>query len=488
MRKTPALCVILMASCIGAYSQATFFQDACAFYSYGIAGVDQIMAPTGEPGIFREQENGYNVNTGFGFKANVAYVYDLYVKLIARSRMGSPYQELQLTPASYDSFSLSVDSLYGKIDIFNGLKLNLPIGLYLTAGKFQAAAANYGKVSLYGMDSALNMIKLKTDVNVGLDVSYTFGVLEQMLETTYSSITLQAYTGGRFDDMIQRLYDTNGVNDHGNVVPASFDWQIFAALKLNSLVLPFGTLSAEADYMYNGAGIYSGNSFGASVLLTPTLVKPREVSEDSYETPTPMSQAMLTLPVGLGFAFYDKNIDALAGNVSPDVGLGTIDFRNTIRAAASVGARFLIEYVAAADLTLSGTYTLVNHFWRSPISIFGASADAKFTWQEKYFIGGGVIFGTLTDVTWQSTADAPSAEDYLHTFTLPQNMGWEAYLGITIGKAVITAGVNNNKGLSMNYGLESLKDGEMKYRQPGTTDDQKLWETFGIFLKATLKI
>jgi hypothetical protein len=171
-----------------------------------------------------------------------------------------------------------------------------------------------------------------------------------------------------------------------------------------------------------------------------------------------------------------------------DLDNDTVDFRNTIRAGASLGARFVVEYVATADLNFACSYTNVNHIYRNPISLIGLSADGKFTWAEKFFIGGGVILGTLSDVTWQ-TADVTSGDDYLHTFTVSQNLGWEVYAGINIGtKCTITIGMNNNKGLAMNYGLESIKDGEIKYRQKDTAAADELLETFGVFLKAVLKI
>jgi hypothetical protein len=368
----------------------------------------------------------------------------------------------------------------------NGLKLTAPVDLFLTGGKFSVAAANYGKVSLYGMESALNMLKLGTNVNLGIEAAITFGVLEQMLETTYSSLTLQVVSGGLFDEGIPRLYDTDGAYMHGKIVLGEYDWQLFASLKLNGLALPFGALSAEGVYTYNGAGIYSGHSFGASVLLTPKIFLEQEISAEEVTSSTPT----LAFPIGLSFAFYDKNIDALGASVGTDLTNSTVDFRNTIRAGAALGAKLVVPYVVAADLTFAGSYTYMNHIYRDPISLIGLSVDGKLTYADQYFIGGGLILGTIGDVTWQTSSGVASGlDDYRHTFTLAQNLGYEAYLGINIGsKCRITLGMNNNKGLAMNYGLESIKDGEIKYRQKNTDTADGLFETFGVYLKATLTL
>ncbi len=457
--------IMLIAFSIAAYSQASISEDISAFYAFGIAEPDQAIS--GIVGTYEFLKNGFYVDTNITAKINVAYVYDIAIKLKARKRVGSPYGELQLTFAAPQDFGVSLDSAYGKIDVLNGLKLDSPVDLFLTAGKFEVKASNFQKVSLYGIESALNMLKLKTDLNLGAEAAITFSTREQLFETTYSDLVLQVITGGLLDESIERLYDTDGsMSSHGLPVIGEYDWRLFSSLKLSNYVLPFGVFSAEGIYTYNGAGIYSGHSFGASTLLDITIIP-----------------ELLSIPVGAGFAFYDKNIDTLAGEV-------WADFRNTIRAGAGLGARFDIPFTVSAALNFGGSFTYINHIYREPISIFGLCVDGKCTAFDSFFIGAGVVLGTLTDVVWQTRSDVSSMyDDYRHTFTLPQNLGFEAYTGINIGtKCSITMGVNNNKGLSMNYALESVKDGEYKYRQKDTAAADGLYETFSVYLKTTLKM
>jgi hypothetical protein len=453
---------MLIAFSMSAYSQASVSEDISAFYAFGIAEPDQVISGVGL-GTYEFLKNGFYVDTNITTKINVAYIYDIAIKLKARSRVGSPYGELQLTYAAPQAFTVSVDSAYGRIDVLNGLKLDSPIDLFLTAGKFEVKASNFQKVSLYGIESALNMLKFKSDLNIGLETGMTFSTMEQLFETTYSNLVLQVVAGGFLDESIERLYDTDGsMSSHGQPVIGEYDWRLFSSLKLANYVLPFGVISAEGIYTYNGAGIYSGHSFGASALLNLTIVP-----------------ELLSVPIGAGFAFYDKNIDALAGDV-------WIDFRNTIRAGAGLGARFDIPFTVSAALNFGGSFTYINHIYREPISIFGLCVDGKCTAFDSFFIGAGAVLGTLTDVVWQTRSDVSSMyDDFRYTFSPLQNFGYEVYTGINFGtKCSITMGMNNNKGLAMNYTLESFKDGEIKYRQK----DAELYETFSVYLKTTLKM
>jgi hypothetical protein len=475
------LCAALTVAGFAA-AQASVSEEVTAFYSYGIADETQVI-DSGEPGTYEFERNGYSVNANLGFNASLADIYEIVVKLNTRSRAGSPYLPLQLASASQTGFSLSLDSAYGRINLLDGLKVASAIdvavtggrfALILTGGKFGTGASNYNKVTRYGLESALNMIKISNDLNFGLEAVISFQEIEQMIGTEYSSLTLQLVSSGRFDEGVERLYDDDGsISTHGKVVLGEYAPQLLASLKLDKYVLPFGVLSAEGMYALNGAGIYSGHSYGASFLLDTNIIP-----------------FVLTVPVGAGVAVYEKNIDALGAQTGTGLADATIDFRNTIRAGFGLGIRYVDIYVKAAEFHLGGSFTRIEHMYRNPISLIGVAADGRFSYRERFFIGGGAILGTVSDVTWSTREGVSSMfDDYSRTFKPEQNFGYEVYGGVNIGSKVgFTLGVNNNKGLTMNYGLESVKDGLIKYRQKNTEAADRLYETFGVFMKLSMKM
>jgi hypothetical protein len=460
-------------------------EDLTGLYSYGIAGSDQAVssAASSQPGYYYYQKNGYYLSTNLSAKINVANLYDMFMRLNVRSRSGSPYQELQLTNASNQVNIVSLDSAYGRVDVTAALKLRPPVNVYFQFGKFAPAPSNYQKVSLYGTESSLGMLKLNSDLYAGFEVMKIFSTIEQVLDTSYSSLSLQAYINADIDEAVQRLYDVDGsIGMHGQAVIGAYAPEVFAALKLNGYSLPFGLLSAEAVYTLNGVSIYAGNSFGASACLALDLIPANE----DFIT--------LTLPISLGGAYYEKNIDFLGATTGTDssivAGADTTDFRDTIDLGAGIGLKYAAMYDKTAEIYLAGSYTSVKHIYRDPISVIGASLDGKFTLQDTLFVGGGVMLGTLGTVNWATKKGIASVvDDYHHSFTLAENLGWEAYVGLNAGtKCSIVLGANENKGLSMNYGLESIHDGETKFRQKGSTSSDNEFETFGIYLKTTFKM
>lgn len=480
-RAAAVLCVALAAVGFAA-AQASVSEEVTAFYSYGVADETQVI-DSGEPGTYEFERNGYSVNANLGFTASLVDIYDIVIKVNARNRAGSPYLPLQLASASQTGFSLSLESAYGRINLLDGLKVASPIdvavtggkfAVILTGGKFGAGASNYSKVTRYGVESALNMVRISNDLNLGLEAALSFQAIEQMIGTEYSSLTLQFVSSGRFDEGIERLYDTDGsIATHGKVVVGEYAPQLFASLKLNRYVLPFGVLSAEGVYALNGAGIYSGHSYGGAVLLDTNIVP-----------------FVLTVPVGAAVAVYEKNIDALGAQTGTGLADSTIDFRTTLRAGLGLGIRYVDIYVKSAELHVGGSFTRIEHLYRDPISLIGLAADGRFSYRERFFVGGGAVLGTLQDVTWSTREDVPSMfDDFSRTFTLAQNFGYEVYGGVNIGSKVsVTLGMNNNKGLAMNYGLESVKDGLIKYRQKDTAAADRLYETFGVFMKLSAKM
>jgi len=396
------------------------------------------------------------------------------VKLNTKGRIGSGYVPLQLVPASAQSFAITVDSAWGKLNALNILGLADPFDLYVMAGKYQSSATNLHRVTLYGTESVVNMVKTANTLNAGLELTYKVVDPEAIPGSVPTLFSVQAVSALVTDEGVARLYDTDGSqSNHGKAVIGKYAPQLFANVKVTNLILPFGTLAAEGVYAMNGAGIYSGNSVGASALVTTTLVPD-----------------LISLPVGLGVAYYEKNIDVLSGSIGTDIADKTVDFRDALRFGWGAGFRYLVADELAIDANLGGSFTQLSHIYRDPIGLLGLSVDGKVTVAGSYFVGCGAIAGTLSDVVWKTKADVASIyDDYRKTFKPGDNFGYEAYAGLNLGtKGSLVLGMNNNKGLAMNYGLESLRDGEYKFRQKGTASADKLYETCAVYLKASFKL
>lgn len=453
------------------WGQTSVSQEVTAFGSYGLADTEQAIHRTTEAGTYDYQKNGTSLNTTLTFTSKVAYFYDIVVKLNAKSRVGSPYRDLQLAPASVQNLGLTVDSAYTRLNLLNVLGLADPFDLYLTAGKYAPQASNFQKQSPYGTESALNMLKLANTLNTGLELTYKLPVAEPVAGAPVPTLSLQTATALNFDEGAERLYDTDGLlGNHGTKVLGKYAAPIFSSIKLTNLDLGFATVAAEGIYSLNGGGTFSGNSFGASALVTGQLIP-----------------GVLTLPVGLGVASYEKNIDVLAGAVRSDTDALTVDivdYRDTLRVGASTGLHYQVPDELGLDLNLAGSYTQIKHYQRDPLSLMGASVDGRVTLLGTYFVGAGVVLGTLADTTWKPSSGSPASK---MVFLISENYGAEAFAGLNLGaKGSLVVGVNNNKGLALNYGLESLKDGEYKFLQKGS--DNALYETCAVFLKASFRL
>jgi hypothetical protein len=472
MRRSVLFLVILCAAVL-ARAQISVGGEAVVFGSHGVAGIDQAI-DSGEPGAYAYEKNGFYVSSYLTFKGSLETKGDLVVRLLARGRTGSPYFEFQLAPASGQDVSLSVDCAYGKVNVFGSLGLSLPFDLNLSFGKYPVYAADYGGITRYGMDSALTMVKLANDFNLGLELRHDFLDGNLYTDLGFPYLSLQLYGGALSDEAIPRLYDTDGsVSSHGKVVIGEYAPQLLATLRLENYLLPLGLLSAEAVYTMNGAGIYSGNSLGASASLSLPLVPSR-----------------LNLPLGIEFAYHEKNVDALGASTGSGLLDSSTDFRGTMRAGFGAGIKYAVPYGSSAEASLGLSWTRVEHIYRDPVQFIGLSFDARYNPQNSFFVGGGVILGTLADVTWATRAGVPTLYDnYRHVFSLLQNFGLEAYAGMNVGqKSSVVIGANDNRGLAMNYGLESLRDGEVKFRQKGSTAGDGLYETFGVYVKAIYKL
>jgi hypothetical protein len=476
--------VLILSIGVRAVAQSAVDNEITLFYSYGVAGEDQ-MLPDTLPGVYDEQKNGYYGSATVDFSGSVTNRYDFYMRLAARSRVGSPYLGMQLSPATPTDFSVSLDTVYARLllgDIFfsDFEILGADVGMALKVGKF-ALAAPGNSVSRFGLESAVGMLKTSNSGTVDLVTTLEFPDISQTYDGKRSSLSLEMASGGLIDEAIQRLYDTDGsISNHGKPVIGEFAPQLFGQLVLDGYVLPFGILSAAAGYAYNGAGIYSGHSTGASSQLAI-----------QFESGT------LQVPVSAGFSFHEKNIDVLGAATGNTLDIDTTDFRHTMRAGVAVGLQYsprMIGVLGAqrvvGDLSLSGSFTNVRHIYRDPVSVFGLALDGQYLLTRNIYVGGGAVLGTLGNVTWQTRADVPPVlDDYSHTFTLAQNFGYEAYVGVDVlDSARVSIGFVNMRGLALNYGLESIQSGLVKYRQPGTAISDELWETMGVYILTSVRL
>ena len=445
-----------------------FSGDLTTIYTLGNAADTQKIPEPGA-GSYAEDLTKPARKNGFFTAANIYVDFhplpwlDGYFKIYAQSRPGSVYLPLQMENLDAKDFSLTLDAVYGRASILQALNLDVPLDLYVKAGKYKAQASSFGAVSRYGTEQILYMMNTKTDFTyeLGVDLELPFK-LNAAIAANY-----------RLNEATQRYYDKDGMQDHGIPVPNKFAPQILGMAKLEGWDLPGGMLSAELLYGNNVSNIYSGHSAGLSARYN------LGISDD------------ISLPIGLIFSYYQKNIDLLANAaVVPEKGDNTMDYRDSLGAGLGAGFRYSSDFFRA-DFNLAGTFFLIKHYYRDNLPLFKLSADALFTFQKHYFLGAGFIAGTLGDVTWKTSNGADLSKGggyYEHTFTFGENVGYEIYAGLNLSSAgKIIIGFNQNKGLSLNNMLEAKTDGQMKYKQLDTEWKDRLVEAGGLYFKFTAK-
>lgn len=450
----------------GAYEPPVFnvTGNLTSIYTLGNAAQDQMLTTGTGSGAYEEQKNGYYTQANLFVLFQPVSFLEGYFKLTATARPGSFYVPLSLEPNSTSNFAVDFDAVYGKVSVFDALGLSLPAALSVKTGKFKAEAVNYQNISKFGLETILDVMETANTYNYEIEAAF---------KPTGDFALTAAFVGNyRFDEGIQRLYDDDGgVGPHGNPELGKYDSQLMAFVGLHDFELAGGPLNAELVYGKNVSNIYSGHSFGFDA---------------GYRLP--LFSDTLIIPIGLGVAWYEKNIDLLARNASTGMGSATYDFRNTLSGALALGLR-LTGGDIGVSANLAGSFTRLEHIYRDPLSVIALALDAECTYRNRYVLGAGVVAGTLADVQWQTKSDINPALDgggYDHTFTLADNIGFEIYGGINTGKnSRILVGFNQHKGFAMNYNLENKPEGQMKYKLAGSEAADALYESGGLYLKFT---
>jgi hypothetical protein len=459
----------------GTEKSFTVSGDLTTIYTLGNADATQLLdaTPGGYYGSPSNRQDGAKKN-GFYTAASLSASFkpeqwlDGYFRFLSTSRPGSFYLPLQMESYGAESFALALDSVYGKANVFSALTTSeLPADLYVKAGKYKAEASNYGSVSKYGAEAILDMLE------TGNDFNYEIGGVLNLGDRRVSAGFVTNYL---FNEAVQRYYDEDGGVTHGIAVVGEYDGQYLSMLKLQDLVIP--GLAAEVLYGRNTGGkdTYSGNSFGFSAGYKP-------MSGWSIGS----SGALLPV-IGVEFGYFEKNLDVLSRSAilnESSLNNSTKNFRDTHTAGLAAGLRYLGKDFNI-DINLAGVWTSVTHYYRNDISILKLSLDAMCT-LDRYFIGGGFIAGTLSDVEWKTNSNVAEALDnYNHTFMVKENTGFEVYAGLFLSsKSKLVIGFNQNKGLALNNMLEAKTEGQVKYTQADarSVTSNKLVEAGGLYCK-----
>jgi hypothetical protein len=440
--------------------------DLTTIYTLGNAESSQALGSGAGNGAYEDQKNGYYTNANVYFSFRPTAFLEGYTKIAATHRPGSLYVPLQLEYVGASDFAVSFDTLYGKLSVLEALSLKSPVNIFLKAGKFKTEPSHFGRISKFETESVLYMLKTATTYNyeVEADLRSALTVGPFWMSAAFTS-------NFKFDEAVPRLYDLDGtVSAHGQPVLGEYAPQLYASLKLHELnFLGNSKVAAELLWALNGANIYSGHSAGGSLRYALTAIPDT-----------------LTVPVGVSLGWYQKNIDILSGTADTAQGRATTDLRETLSFGYAAGARFSSGPIAV-DMNIAGAVSSIGHIYRDTLSIASLSLDAQFTYNNTFFAGGGVIFGALGDAEWKTSDSLSAALDgggYKHTFSLAENLGYEIYGGIRfLPYCRVIIGFNQNKGLAMNYTLESRADGQIKYRQAGTSVSDSMLETGGLFIK-----
>jgi len=423
--------------------------------------------------------NGFMTRMDFSMMFSPVSWAELYLQFRARSRPGNPYIPLTLAAAGYDNFSLSFEQAWGRASLIKGVGLELPFDLAVKAGLFDSVPASFQVVTRFGTENVYSRIRSGNALSVQLEGAVPVPFAQ--------SLFLRVATRQQLNESIGTIYDTDGsLGQHGTgpVVDQPFALPLFASAQLQGIETPVGMAFAELVYALNGDGIFSGHSFGAGGRL--------DISVPGLD---------MILPVGIGAALLEKNIDPMA-RASHDISNGnalfavpgswpdfntnfsTVSFRRSLRLGFGAGLRWNISALGI-QANVGYSYSQVAHIYRDTLTLHSASADLRVVYDNRFFVGGGVFLGTLTDAEWR-TGDNPDNREsgFSQVFRLAENMGFEAHAGVYLGgRSRFVFGYNLNRGLSMNHGIEAMSEAQIIVMQSGAGIADGLFQTGGFFTK-----
>jgi len=436
-------------------------------------------------------ETGYYGMMNFSMMFSPVPYFETFIKFLAQYRPGSPYIPLQLEESDPKTFSdFSIDSAYARVNAIEGLGLDLPLDIWLKAGKFDTTASYFNRVARHGSErtSVLGSLRTTNQYSMQLEAAYHLPFLAETFSLGFT-------TNMKLKDSIPVLLDDDdfisGIEIWHGDPKTNADIPFHASLKLENIFLPFSEdsfASIELIYAYNAMHIFSGNNFGIGLGAT-------------------MSFGDITIPIGLSAAFYGKNIDPIAGmaqygdectyfslyerngfhfdpTAQKSWDSNTISNRQSFRAGFDAGVQYT-NSLLSVDCNLGFIYSQVAHIYRDTLSLLSLTAGLQAAIQDRYFIGGGIFLGSLTDTEWKTKADVdPAKDDFFREFKLAENLGFEVFGGLMFGNnAKLVLGYNVNKGLSMNNYIEALPDAQIKYRQKDSNFEDGLFERGGFFTK-----
>ena len=450
-----------------------FSGEMTGMNTIGLQENDQAIeskAASNPSGIFINKKNSFYTSISCNMLFNPVSTVDVYAKVQARYRPGSPYIPLQLSGASSETFSISMDSAYGRINVLKGLSLTSPADLFIKVGKYNTSPSNFQNVSRYGAESVMSKLQTNSIYALQLEAAYS--------PPWADSLGLSATTNQLLNQQITQI---NG--DTGETIEDKFDFPLHLALKVKKITSPFGPISAELLYVYNAEDFYSGNNFGADL---------------GWEIMFP-GHPNVSFPIGMCFARYEKNIDPFAEtaldssnrnfvNSDPN-DQNTTSFRESIRTGLALGLRYGSSNNIKAEINSGFSLSRVAHVYRETISIGSLSLDLRLTFGGWVFAGGGLFLGTLSNTEWKTKDAVDPANDsngYVHVFKPGQNLGYEVFTGLQFSYARFVLGFNCSRGLAMGRTIESISDSQVKYRQKGSAEDDRLYETGGIFTKLSI--
>jgi hypothetical protein len=432
------------------------------------------MLPTGTGnGAYEDRKNGYYVATNLYAWFRPVSFLEGYFKLYNVARPGSFYTPLSLEANSEQTFGISLDRAYGRINVFDALDISLPFqtNLFLKTGKFKGEPRRFNVISRFELENIMHRLETANTYNYEIEAEI------HPLDNDFA-ISASFVGNYLFDEGIQRLHDNDGgvslhgrpyLGDNGTIIYAP---QFMAFLRLKDLGIASNILNLELIYGQNVADIYSGNCFGIGLKFDLNL------NPDTF-----------SIPIGIGFTMYEKNIDVLSRTSSTSRFSETYDFRDTLNCALSLGL-----HLTSADISfetnLGFLFSSIDHIYRDNLQILSMSLDAQCTLKKYFFIGAGFIAGTLTDAQWKTKETIVASLDnggYDHTFTFADNFGYEVYGGINLWTSTrFVIGFNQNRGLAMNYNLENKPEGLIKYKLAGSNNvvgELPKFETSGLYMK-----